>query len=81
MLVDEAVIRTFKQWATDGMASDPLHVARLILREKILGLHIQISGYDFQVMKRKPWNIYTAAAYRPVADEGEQDITVFTFYF
>jgi hypothetical protein len=80
MLVDEAVIRTFEQWATDGMTSDPFQVARLILREKIIGLQIQISRYDFQVMKRKPWNIDTAAASRPAANEGEQDITVLTFY-
>jgi hypothetical protein len=53
----------------------------LILREKIIGLQIQISLYDFQVVKRKPWNIDAAAASRPAADKGEQDVIVLTFYF
>jgi hypothetical protein len=81
MLVDEAVIRPFEQWAADGMTGDPLQVARLILREKIIGLQIQIAHYDFQIMKRKPWNIDTAATSRPAADKGEQDVTVLTFNF
>ena len=61
MLVDEAVIRPFEQWAADGMTSDPFQVARLIHWEKIIG-QIQIQHYDFQVVKRKPWNIDAAAA-------------------
>jgi hypothetical protein len=81
MLVDEAVVRPFEQWAADGMTGDPLQVARLILREKIIVMQIQISRYDFKVVKRKPWNIDAAAASRPAADKGEQDVTVLTFYF
>ena len=81
MLVDEAVVRPFEQWAADGMTGDPFQVARLILREKIIGMQIQILRYDFKIVKGKPWNIDAAAASRPAADKGEQDVTVLTFYF
>jgi hypothetical protein len=80
MLVDEAVVRSFEQWAAYGMTGNPLQVTRLILREKIIGLQIQISHYDFQIVKRKPWDIDAAAASRPAADKGEQDVIVSTFY-